>query len=84
MPNYESLLADASHLPIADRIQLVEALWDSLPVQTVAPVSPEQCAELNRRLDAYEANPDNVLTWDQVLDQLPGGCEIWAPFFCRR
>jgi putative addiction module component (TIGR02574 family) len=70
--SYESLLADASRLPVADRIQLVEAVWNSLPEETAAPISAEQRAELNRRLDAYEANPEEVLTWDQVLEQLRG------------
>jgi putative addiction module component (TIGR02574 family) len=70
MLSYESLFADASRLPVADRIQLVTAVWDSLPEETVTPVSDEQRAELNRRLDAYEANPENVLTWNQVLEQL--------------
>lgn len=72
MLSYESLLADASRLPVADRIQLVEAVWNSLPEETAAPISAEQRAELNRRLDAYEANPEEVLTWDQVLEQLRG------------
>jgi putative addiction module component (TIGR02574 family) len=72
MLSYESVLADASRLPVADRIQLVEAVWDSLPKETATPVSAEQRAELNRRLDAYEANPEDVLTWDQVLEQLRG------------
>ncbi len=70
MPSYDSLLDDASRLPVADRIELVEALWDSLPVQAAAPVSPEQRAELNRRLDAYEANPEDVITWDQVFERM--------------
>jgi putative addiction module component (TIGR02574 family) len=70
MPSYDSLLADASCLPVADRIELVEALWESLPIQASAPISPEQRAELNRRLDAYEANPEDVLTWNQVLERM--------------
>ena len=59
-------------LPVDDRLKVVAAVWDSLPEEVAAPVSPEQRAELNRRLDAYEANPDDVLTWDQVLAQLRG------------
>jgi putative addiction module component (TIGR02574 family) len=34
MLSYEALLADASHLPVADRIQLIEALWDTLPADS--------------------------------------------------
>ncbi len=35
-------------------------------------LSPDQRAELDRRLDAYEANPDDVLTWDEVLRRVRG------------
>jgi putative addiction module component (TIGR02574 family) len=72
MLSYESVLADASRLPVADRIQLVEAVWNGLPEEVAAPVSADQRAELNRRLDAYEANPKDVLTWDEVIEQLRG------------
>ena len=30
MPNYETLLADAVRLPVPDRIQLIDAIWDTL------------------------------------------------------
>jgi putative addiction module component (TIGR02574 family) len=59
-------------LPVDDRLKVVTAVWDSLPEESTVPVSPEQRAELNRRLDAYEANPENVLTWNQVIEQLRG------------
>jgi putative addiction module component (TIGR02574 family) len=59
-------------LPIDDRLKVVAAVWDSLPEKATTLVSPEQRAELNRRLDAYEANPEDLLTWDQVLEQLRG------------
>jgi putative addiction module component (TIGR02574 family) len=59
-------------LSIDDRLKVVEAVWDSLPEEAAMPLTPEQRAELDRRLDAYEANPDQLLTWDQVLEQLRG------------
>ena len=59
-------------LPIDDRRKVVAAVWNSLPEEATAEVSPEQRAELNRRLDAHEKNPADVLTWDQVLEQLRG------------
>ena len=46
-------------LPIADRIKLVEDLWDSIAAdQNALPLTPEQREELNRRLDAYEIDGD--------------------------
>jgi putative addiction module component (TIGR02574 family) len=59
-------------LSVDDRLEVVEAVWDCLPEDVAGPASPQQRAELNRRLDAYEANPQDVLTWDQVLERLRG------------
>ncbi len=61
---------ELSALPVNDRLKVVAAVWDSPPEEAAMPISPEQRAELNRRLDAYEANPEDVLTWDQVIEQL--------------
>ena len=59
-------------LSIEDRLRVVEAVWDSLPEEAAVPESPEQRAELHRRLDAYEADPEDLLTWEQVLERLRG------------
>lgn len=36
MPTYETLLADATRLPVADRIQLIDALGDTDLIETNA------------------------------------------------
>lgn len=42
-------------LPLQQRVQLVEDLWDSIAQdQQALPVTDAQRAELDRRLDAYE------------------------------
>lgn len=44
-----------SELPVDERIKLVEELWDSIASdQDALPLTKEQKAELDRRLDAYE------------------------------
>lgn len=46
-----------SKLPVDERIKLVEELWDSIASdQKALPLTDEQKAELDRRLDAYEAD----------------------------
>lgn len=46
-----------SKLPIDERIKLVEELWDSIASdQKSLPLTAEQKAELDRRLDAYETD----------------------------
>ena len=59
-------IAELRSLSVADRLRVVQAVWDSLPDDAPAVLSPEQRTEVNRRLDAYEAAPDDLLTWDQV------------------
>ena len=44
-------------LPLDDRIRLVEDLWDSIAQdQEALKLTAEQAAELDRRLDAFEAD----------------------------
>jgi putative addiction module component (TIGR02574 family) len=44
-------------LPLEDRIRLVEDLWDSIAAeQDSLPLTEAQKSELDRRLDAYEAD----------------------------
>jgi len=62
--------AKLRELPIEERIKLVEDLWDSIAADKEAlPVTPEQKAELDRRLDAYEAdkNPGRLAS-DVIAD----------------
>jgi putative addiction module component (TIGR02574 family) len=55
-------------LPLDERIKLVEDLWDSIAAdQQALPLTPEQRAELDRRLDAYEANRDPCRPADEVI-----------------
>ena len=63
-------LSELTSLPVTDRLRVVESLWDSIESDTPVSSSPEQHDEINRRIEAHEANPDELLTWDQVLDRL--------------
>lgn len=63
-------LAELTALPIHDRLLVVERLWDSIPADSAVEVSPEQQAELQRRIAAHERSPEQLLTWDEVLDRL--------------
>ena len=66
-------LSELAALPVPDRLRVVESLWDSIESDTPVSSSPEQHDEINRRMEAHEADPDQLLTWDQVLDQLRSG-----------
>jgi putative addiction module component (TIGR02574 family) len=66
-----TLPADLKELSIDERIQLIEALWDSISSEEEAlEVTDAQRAELDRRLEAHAASPDDGLPWDEVRDRL--------------
>ncbi len=54
-------------LPVRERLRLVEAIWESLGSEPeVPPLTDGQRRLLDQRLDAFLANPDDLLTWDEV------------------
>ncbi len=72
-------------LPVAERIELVQAIWDSVVAESSAvPVTDEQRIELDRRLAAAEANPSDERPWSEVRASLEGlkpGGGTGRPFF---
>lgn len=62
---------DFRKLSIAERLQLVEDIWDSIAQDTEAlPLTDAQKAELDRRLDQYRQDPDSAVSWEQVREEL--------------
>lgn len=66
MPTYETLLADATRLPVADRIQLIDAIWDTLPEDALPPLSDEWTAEICRRSAEYDSGCVETVPWEQI------------------
>ena len=55
------------HLSVTERLQLLEDIWESiLEDEAVPPLSPAQRAEIDRRLEAYDANPGSGRPWSEV------------------
>jgi putative addiction module component (TIGR02574 family) len=63
-------LTELTALPIQDRLRVVESLWNSIPADSPVEVSPDQRAELQRRIAVHERSPEQLLTWEEVLDRL--------------
>ncbi len=62
---------DWEHLSIAERIELVEDIWDSIPdEQENLQLTEPQKQDLVRRLAAYEANPKAGSSWEEVKTRL--------------
>lgn len=67
-----SLRPDYRSLPISERIELVEDIWDSIAEETAGSVtlSDSQRAELHRRFAAHQADPTSSIPWEQVRAKL--------------
>ena len=64
-------LKEITALSIEDRIHLVQAIWDSVAAeQTYPDLTEAQQQEIDRRIADHEANPDNVLTWEEIKASL--------------
>jgi putative addiction module component (TIGR02574 family) len=64
-----NLLEAAKALPLRERIDLAEALWESIADEGhEPPLTAVQAAELDRRLDAHRRNPESAIPWEQVMD----------------
>lgn len=58
-------------LSVAERIQLVEDIWDTVAeVPEAVSLTDEQKAEIDRRLDAYHQNPDEGCPWEVVRQRI--------------
>jgi putative addiction module component (TIGR02574 family) len=54
-------------LDIQDRIRLVQGILDSIAAEQVNPdLTEAQKQKLDRQIDDYEANPGEVMSWDEV------------------
>lgn len=60
--------SNLKQLPVDERIRLVEDLWDSIAAdQSSLPLTSEQKAELDKRLDAYAVSKDPGRPIDEVI-----------------
>ena len=58
-------------LSVAERLALVEEIWDSISADLSAvPVSEEQLAEAHRRLAAHDADPSTAIPWEEAERRL--------------
>lgn len=54
-------------LDVEERLALIDELWESIVAEDAAiPLTDTQKAELGRRLAEHQANPHDVVPWEQV------------------
>ncbi|MBI1913566.1 MAG: addiction module protein [Planctomycetes bacterium] len=61
-------------LSVEDRIALVQEIWDSIAATPEhVPLTEAEKQLLDRRLADLDANPNNVLTWEEIKSRVRGG-----------
>lgn len=63
---------DYKTLSVAERIQLVEDIWDSIATEApgLLQLSEAEKEELDRRVEAHRADPSTAIPWEQVREKL--------------
>ena len=64
--NIDQTISDLFNLSVDDRLPIVQKLWDSIPPDTEVTVSPDQRAELERRIAAHDADPNSAVSRDEI------------------
>jgi putative addiction module component (TIGR02574 family) len=65
------LIETAKSLPLAERVELAEALWESITADGYEPKSTDaQIAEVQRRLAAHKADPESVVPWETLKTEM--------------
>ena len=72
----QTVLPEVDSWPVADRLRLMEGIWDSLADQGYEPeLTEEMKAELDRRIEEMDQNPDAGVPWEiakaRVLGRFP-------------
>ncbi len=67
--NLKTVLTEIRTWPPQDRLRLIEEVWDGLSDDAYDPEpSEELTALLNRRLAALDADPGNVVSWEEIKE----------------
>ena len=71
MPLMSTELSDILQMSVAERIQLVEDIWDSIAASPESlPVTDAQKEELDRRLQAHAENPGEGVSWGELKEKV--------------
>ena len=68
--NKATLRKELMELSPAERLELVEELWDSLAPEDLPPLTDEQMQELDRRYEALIRDPTRGSSWEDVRARL--------------
>lgn len=64
---------EIQRLSPAEKLTLVTEIWDDLAAHPASlPVTQDQIAELERRMENYRKNPEQVTTWEAIKQRILG------------
>lgn len=62
---------EIAQLSIEERLKLIEFIWDSLDKEPDdRPLTEEERKEMDRRWEAYQANPDRAAPWPEAKESI--------------
>jgi putative addiction module component (TIGR02574 family) len=68
-----TILNEALKLNVSERLQLVQDIWDSIAsFPEAVELTEAQRQELDKRLQAYHANPNSGISWEELKARLLG------------
>ncbi|HZZ29373.1 MAG TPA: addiction module protein [Pirellulales bacterium] len=70
MNDYDSILAAASSMPIADQLRLIDELAASVPDDQPPTLSKQWLAEIERRSAEIDSGTVTTQPWPEVRQQL--------------
>jgi putative addiction module component (TIGR02574 family) len=71
--DYQSVLNEVESWSVDDRVRLVQDVWDQLADQGYEPeLTEEMKAELDRRIEELDRNPDAGVPWEEVKARVLG------------
>jgi putative addiction module component (TIGR02574 family) len=64
-----TVIGEVGAWPVEDRLRLMEEIWDGLLDEGYEPELTEELRmKLDRRLEALDANPEDVTTWEAIKE----------------
>ena len=65
-------IADVKQLPLTEKLQIMEAIWEELRAQAEGVPVPQWHRDLlDERRKAVEEGREELLDWDSIKDSLP-------------
>lgn len=64
------LLQELLKLTPAERLELIDELWDSIPPTEHDSLTDAQKEEIDRRMAEHERDPSRAVPWDEVRSWL--------------